>query len=360
MIGNSTTVVWVNPVPKKSSQGRDRQMFTEIDPRTKELVVHGPLGKTRGGGATVELQFTADYNTGQLRTGLNETIVNPFKDTEGHIYEGKEKITKQQYFEIIDQTEPGFYSSKMNGNIFTYSFSKNSKTIEPSYLEQFKVTFYDRPNRFDDSTPRGRMAIQLIKNHPAIAPNKQSINNAYHLFYVSEENEAAQEQLRKQELVETAIWKKMEMLKKADEMTIIKVVSLCLFKDNIPCIKAKSPTKELVKKQLNVYLSSNKDQMLHIDRFTSIYDMLNSKEGRQRLDIKYLIQQGINFDVLSIRDGYLFWNSKSNVPNMYKFTDLSKFENFILSESIKDYDDTVTNYYKELSDELVKKGVRIE
>ena len=93
----------------------------------------------------------------------------------------------------------------------------------------------------------------------------------------------------------------------------------------------------------------------------SLIEMLNTKEGKQRFEIKYLIPQAFNVRVLRAEDGFIFWDSKSGTKHMYKHNDDKKFENLILNDYlVYNPDEDQTNAYKDLLNEVIQKGGRVE
>ena len=361
------TTLFISPVPRVSAQGREKQTYSFVDHITGNIVPTGqPMRKQKADGAGSRIKFSPDYENMRLKTGLDELVDNPFYgSTSGnipqHVKEAT-KITKQTLFEIEDGVPAGTYTNQMTGGgIFRLKQSTDLSKIQPNFMETFEVILYDRVNIFNDLSPRGRMAIQLLKSHPRVAPDKNSVNSTVHTFYVSEENEAMVEKLRKQEQIDEANYEKVNLFKKAGEFIVYKVGSLCMYKDNRPVVKGQA-TPDLVKQQINAYLADGKHQMENVDKFMKIIEMLNGgKEGKQRFDIKYLIQQAFNVNVLDARDGYIYWNSKSGTANMYKFADGLKLENLILAESlIYNPDEGQTNAYGDLLNEVIKKGGRIE
>ena len=71
--------MFVSPVPRMPSQGRDKQRFTTIDPKTKQLITSPrSMDKTREVGTVVTLKFPFDNYTGKYVTGLDELVPNPF------------------------------------------------------------------------------------------------------------------------------------------------------------------------------------------------------------------------------------------------------------------------------------------
>jgi hypothetical protein len=196
----SHKIIYVNPVHRIPTQGRDKQMFTIIDPKTGDITVTQGMNKTKEFGAATNLSFQYNSTTNRLQTGLDISVTNPLFQMEiddvmvkyslSHEWREilkdvvtKPEIKKQLLYEIYDDVAPGYYTSEIAGNVTIFNFSKFSKTPEkPNYLQTFNITLYDGPNRFTDETPRGRLAIQLIENHTSIAKNKNVANNSIHLF----------------------------------------------------------------------------------------------------------------------------------------------------------------------------------
>ena len=104
-------------------------------------------------------------------------------------------------------------------------------------------------------------------------------------------------------------------------------------------------------------------QMDNIKKFMDIVELLNTSEGKQRFEVKYLVQQGLNTHVLDNRDGYIVWNSRSSEKNIYKWTDYEKLISFLVSEMIVFdplLEDAPTNWYNELFKEVKSKNVWVE
>lgn len=374
----NTTVI-VSPVQRAASQGRDRQSFTAIDPKTKQLVTHSrPLNKTREVGTSVKLKFPLDPLNNRYVTGLDELIENPFNGLEVSDVLSRfnlsaawqsplekivkqSSISKQTLFEIQDCVPPDHYTSQAkNGTMLNFMPAQLEKR-EPTFIEQFSIELFDYPNRFTSDTARQRMAIQLIRVHNRIAASKHEANPAQHLFYISEENEAENERMRKQDIIDVATYKKVELQTKASEFTNYKVACLCTSHQGIAIIQGDA-TRDSVKQAFNNYLNDSKYQIENISKFNKIVDLLDTPEGRNRLDAMFLIQQAINKLVLSVKDGYIIWNSKSDVKNMYKHSNYERFVNLILSEMLiyNPEDLEVTNWYGELYKEVKQKNARLE
>lgn len=375
----SHTILFVNPVPRIPTQGRDKQSYTIIDPKTGETIVTQGMQKTKEFGTATELSFQLNPTTGRLQTGLDSVVTNPFYKMEvddimsqrGLSHQWKDILTgivtksdikKQTLFEIYDDVAPGYYTSEVAGGVTIFNFSKFSKVdVKPNFLQSFKVILYDGPNRFTDETPRGRLAIQLIQNHQAIAPNKNRANSGIHLFYVSEQHEAEIEIQKKQDIIDAAIHAKVELQEKGSDLRNYQIACLLTTHAGRPIIKGQE-TKDGVKRAISQYLNDSTHQMENIDKFMKLIDMLKSGESRERMDIMYLVQQAVNTNIMTIKDGYYIWHSKSGTPNMYKHNNYEKLISLLQSE-LKIWnpeDKTVTNWYADLYNEVKEKGIWLE
>jgi len=379
----SHSILFVSPVLRASSQGRDSQTYNYIDPKTKELKKGERMNKTREFGTEVVLKFLIDFNKNKYVTGLDELIPNPFLDLSEEEVRStynlsskwtdllpkiikQSQISRQTYFEILDNVDPDFYTSTVKGptmfNFQPYQLHGPEKA-EPSFISRFSVVFFDRPNRFTDETPRQRMAMQLIKNHPSIALNKSSANPAEHLFYISEENEAEMEKMRKQDVIDAANYSKYKLQTESPYFMNYKVASLLTTHQGTPLITGVS-TPDQVKQAINNFMNDRQYQMENIGKFMTIMDLLKTSEGKQRFEIKYLVRQAFNARVMENSNGYIVWKSRSASNNVYKWTDYEKLVSFLVSDMIvydpESTDTSVTNWYNELFEEVKAKNVWVE
>lgn len=375
----STTILYVSPVERVPSQGRDRQVYSFIDPATNQLVQTKAMRKTRETGTEAVYAFQPSYSQNKYLTGLDERIKNPFQDASIDDLMNKynlpvewrkelekiitfSEITKQSYYEILHGQVPGFYTSALNplNSIFKASGKKREEIKETTFIDRFTITLYDGSNRFTDETPRGALAIQLIKNHPRIAPDKKSVNPVVHHYYISEENEAEMEKMRKQDLIDDANAMKYDLLRKHPDYKAYQVASLCTSVDGKPIVKG-TTTRDGVKIAFNNYLGEGRDQMRNIDKFMEVTDLLRSIETKAYFECKYLVAQGLANGVLGIRDGSLFWYSKSLDSTKYKWTSEDKFISFLVTEyNTYNPDESMQNYYQDLVAEVKSKGAWIE
>lgn len=371
------TTLYVNPVPRISAQGRHKQMF-HINTITGEPIPTVAMQKNKEFGVPSVYCFQKNPLTNKLQTGLNTMIPNPFHGLEPeYVVETyslsqdwlaplasivkQEQIKLQTKFEILDNVPIGRYTDEIrSGNLFT-STSNIKPLQEPSFLETFNLILYDQPNRFTDETPRGRLAIALIKVHNKIAKSKQEMNTSIHDWYVSEEAEAQIEKTKKREVIENAIAAWVGLKSNSTPYQVYQLATMLTNSDGKNIVKGKMKD-STVKENISDYINDTHHQMENIEKFNKLYDLLQVKEGRQKFYIMYLIQQALNTNVIGIRDGFYVWHSKSGTPNMYKHPNYDKLVSLLQQEynSYNVDDKTVTNWYKDLMEEVSSKGVWIE
>lgn len=377
MKNQETTVLFINPVPRESAQGRHKQQYVSIDPKTGRLIDSKTMGKVAEDNVTHTYSFEINPNTNKLQTGLDELIKNPYKGMEvtkvmsdyGLTAEWRDvledlvkqdRIKLQTDFEIKANVNPGFYTDEVKGggNLFNRGWGTAKWDQEKTFLQDFKMVLYPRPNRISDETPRGRLLMQLAKNQYRIAKDRNSINNSIHNFFISEENESAVLLNQKKERISEAYFHYYKLIKQ--ETPYRRYQLCCLLKD----VKGNNIVKgeiadEKVQAALSSYIDAdNTNQMQNIDYFIDKVEMLDSPELAVRFEIEYLVQLALNNHVMTTLDGYLVWHSKSDKENLSKFTDVDKLVSFLIDE-FKKYnpkDEDVTNWYKELYDEVKLKG----
>lgn len=376
MKSQNTTTIYVNPINRISAQGRHKQVFTIIN-STGEAIPSTTMHKNKEFDVASEYAFRMNFNTRKLITGLDKLIENPFKGLEPSVIAEQyqlsqewlkhlEQIVKQDQiklqtkFEILDNVGYNFYTDEVTSTMFSPNWKADLEKPR-NFLESFKIILYDRPNPFSDDTPRGRLAIQLIKNHPKFAKNKQEANTAVHDYYISEENEAIMEKAKKREIIEDAITDWGNLKRNSTPYIVYQLGSLLKNNDGNPIVKGKMNDIS-VKNNISDFLNeSTTYQFDNIEKFNRLYNMLSTKDGKERFNAMYLVQQAVNTGVIGIRDGFYIWYSKSSQDNIYKHNNYDALVSTIQRE-LHTYDPKagVSNWYKDLLDEVSNKGAWIE
>lgn len=375
--------IFVNPVPRISPQGRNRQIYTVLDPETGEMKPGRSMNKTRETGTTYEIGFLRDRkNPQKLKTGLDEELDNELyfkgEDPERIITKYNldrkqwgvilqdiveaETITKQTCYEILAGVDPGDYTPVCKANsIFGMTNSTDTKQ-KPGYLETFKIILYDKPNRFSSDTPRGRLAIECVKNNPKVANSYSEMNTTRHDFYISEENEQEIKVRKRNKIVEDAIYDMINIRRNYSPYRVYQFASLLLDSAGKPIVKGKV-SQAVVEDQLSAYIrNKTNSQMDNINKFNELKDCFENSDCANRFEVKYMVRQAINTNVMSIRDGFVLWNTKKGIEEHYKFNSLDAVERFLTKEyevwNPKDPD--ISNAFGDLYEELKLKDVWLE
>lgn len=380
--------LYVNPVERESVQGRHRQVYTVISPNGEVVPTKG-MKKTREDNTGFVVQFALNPHTGRLQTGLDELIDNPFKDREVSTLESQyslhsswrpilenlvtqDKITEQRYLEILAGVMPDYYTSEAKYTIFNWTGNLKDKP-QTTFLQDFYITLYPRPNKFTSDTPRGRLALKLIKNRKdKIAWTRAESNSAIHEWFISEENEAERTLAKKRDVIKKANYELYKLQNESSKYINYQFAVLLKDKEGRSKIKG-NVDHSTVTRVLDVHVGDEGiDQLKRIDEFNNLINMRTTTEGIKKFNILYLIQQAINTNIISLREGYYVWHSKSNVPNMYKHTDINKLANLLLVElsnyspagkrkkGAQENEPEVSNWYKDLLDEVKSKGIWLE
>jgi len=373
----SSKKIYVNPVDRISYQGRHKQVYTINT--GKSVIPTVSMKKTKEDNTTAQYQFPINPNTNKLETGLNKLVQNPFEglsvadiintyklpaqDKWMQILEplvNKSEIKKQTLFEIRHGVEPNLYTDEI-GYTMTNMPSNMDEWGKKTYLQGLTLTLYPRPNPLDDSTPRQELLMQMVYVLPHIANSKTDANSAYHDWYISEEHEAEIEKAQKQEYIEEAMYYLHKLKKEYGQFRTYQTAIVLRDHYSKTILKGKV-SHEAASNALSYYLSpEQKKRMDNIERFMKVMKLFETREGLERLDIHYLIQQALNTNVISHRDGVYVWHSKAGTPDVYELgSSFNSLVNFFLKE-YKEYnsDSDLTNWYKDLTEEVSSKGIEL-
>jgi len=367
--------IWINPVERVSYQGRHKQVYTISTDRG--IIPTVSKRKAKEDSTADVLSFPLNPNTGRLETGLNKLVENPFQGlNEDDIFVNfklspqwrdilpsiikKEQIKKQTLYEIRHSVEPDYYTDKIDYTMFNMP-SNMDEWGKKTYLQSLTMTLYPRPNPLENTTPRQDLLMEMAYVIPIIAKNKAEINTAYHDWYISQEHEAEAEKAKKQEKIEEAFYYLYKIKNEYGRFKSYQIAIVLRDYESRVILKGKV-NPDTVNNILSDFISDGRHQMDNIRKFMSTVKLMETREGNEKLDIMYLCQQAINTNVIAHRDNQYIWHSKAGTPDVYKLgSSWDSLVNFFLKE-YREYnpDGDVTNWYKDLLEEVKQKGIEFE
>jgi len=375
---NTTKQIWVNPVERISFQGRHKQVYEVLG--ANGLVPTVSKRKAKESGTTSEYPFPYNSQTGKLYTTLDNMITNPFKGLEPSDIKTKypipeswneslDKITKQDqikkqtFLEIKHGVEPDYYTSDVK-----YTMTSLPTNIDlyntKSFLSSLKLILYPRPNEFNDSTPRQELLLCMVEalaDTNIIAKNSESANSALHDWYVAKENEMEDKIAKNKDIIEDAVYKLVKLKREYGDYRTYQMA--IMLTDNVGNVILKGkPMKSAIDNTLSDYVNSETSyQMKNISKFNTMMNKLLNNE-HEYYDIQYLVQQAINNKVIGHRDNQYLWHSKAGNQDVYNLgNNFDKLVNFYYNEyQTYNQDSEITNWYKDLLEELQTKNIWIE
>lgn len=361
--------IFITPVQNKSVQGRSEYVVVKPDGTTlpAERSFSKGVGKRymfprRGEGKNVvcELSRLVDnpwYN--KTSENVNEGLPNHYKMGGNWINKLKDiselkKISKQQELEIRFDLEDNNLTSSCN---LDYRFTMRKEGDRPNELESYTIILYDNPNRFDNTTLRGSLAMELTRVNGKIAKNKKNVNPSRHHFYISSENEEVMERNAKQNVINNAITD-LTLLSRNQSLFMRYQIGILT-----SVIKGKVSESTLTEALNNLIVVKSNRQMNNIEKFNEFIDIVNTgAEGVEKLYLMYLIKQATDTNIIGTSGGSFTWYSKKGQDHVYDLgTSYSKLLKFFVDEELKyNRESPEGNWYHELIQELKTKGVQID
>jgi hypothetical protein len=375
---NPTKTIHVSIAPRTSDpQGRGSFTMTYKDSFGND--VRHPLDIIRDTrGQAIVLQFSPNHNKGKYITGLEEEISNPWYNENGKSYlSGKnnwtdeqlasiskrQTITKQLWLEVKFDQVPGSLKSDLLTQSLRDSINAY-KTRQPTIIESFELFIYPgKLNVFKDDSLRGALAIQLCENSKLVARSKDEIRPGTSKAYIALENEELEEKFRKEQLVDEAIASLTGIAKKNKGRDLYKIAVVLTHRTTGASLVSGEVSNEAVYGAVRAFINSTKkEQSENIRRYNSIAEMATTAAPRPRFEAMYALKQALNTGVFRADKGFIWWPSKSDLPQWHKLGQEQDVISFLTSE----YEafnpkkpDGPSNAWKELKEELLNKKIEI-
>ena len=373
-----TKTIYVSIAPRNTDpQGRGA--FTMSYKDTFGNDVRHPLDVVKDTrGQAIILQFAPNHNKGKYMTGLEEEISNPWYNESGNVYvSGKNNwteemmknivkrqyITKQMWLEIKFDQVPGTLKSDLT--IQSVRDAINAyKNRQPTMIEGFELFIYPgKLNVFKDDSLRGALAIQLCENSKLVAKSKDEIRPGTTKAYISMENEEVEERFKKEQLVDEAISLLSTVSKKNKGKDLYKIAVVLTNKTTGSSLITGDVSNEAVYGAVRAFINSSKrEQSENIRKFNEVTNLCGTAATRSRFEAMYAIKQALNASIFRADKGFIWWPSKSDIPQWHKLGQEQDVISFFTSE-FEAYNpkkqDGPTNAWKDLKEELLNKKVEI-
>lgn len=294
--------VFVKLVSRPSAQ--KRQGYIIRNGVKSNIDLPKAVGLNKSGG----FHFCISMNTkkGILNTGLDKMIENPFYKLPDKIgsewrsskIEEKEKISKQEYFEIKMNKPAGFLTSESRP-LFENKVGKGL-----TYLQRFTKSFYDTTILDLDNTEDELTYWLLLQSHPDKCANSEAEQTPFTRIYISQVNEDEVKISKKNDIIEDAVYKWVKMRNEESESTIKKfALILGLAKGDVNLEKIKVSISDFINLK-------NAKQFERIETFNKLNALLKDAKGIEIFESKWLLQYAINNRVISDYQGKYIWSSK--------------------------------------------------
>lgn len=295
--------VFIKMVPQKSAQ--NKRAFVTNRRGKKDNVKESSAVKAHGKNGSAIFRFCVGQKKGgQLNTGFEKTMENPFKGKaseklpsiwQNKNIETRDEITRQEYFEIKLGLEPGTLTSTSN-KIFD---KKPLPWIQNWWKDFQELTILDLDK------PEDELTYWLLKQaHPDKCANSWEERTPFSRLYISQFNEDDLKVAKRQEKLETTIVNLADLKNNHSEADIRKVaVILNLIRGEVSIEKVKNTLSDFIMQK-----TSKQDD--NIIAFNKLYNEMQDAKGREIFEAKYLLQECINNRIVSDYKGKYIWSSK--------------------------------------------------
>ena len=344
--------VYLKPVPRTSAQGvttKDTDIIYYTDKNGHRHSEYARKNYIKRGGATQTRRWLPkSYESGKIIIWSKDPVDNPYFNNSESIpsawvdkadYIRKApKLSEQEFYELKHNVSPNTYTER--GNNFE-SLLKDTN-VKPTYLEGVNKLFFDGITIFDTENPDDELFLKAIRESSKYGSSKYANsladikNKDNPEFYIVDE-EAESKQDVNADLIEMGTYANLNKLitgaSAADRYkfaTILKLSDFHLISD------------EKITKLLIEYIkspASKYDREKCYELFNSIFKEYVELESREKFELKYMIQEGLNRSIIFKKE------------NEYMFSESDKLEPIVLSR----IDTTIHNLSMKKNADLVKK-----
>lgn len=344
-----TTRIVVKFVPTESPYRRQQQPVRVFDPLQKRFVETGSTsGKRKPSNVTETLRFAPSRRTGRYLTGLEELIPNHLKSSTVIDIRGKynlsdkwdkyleeivkqDSISRQRYYEILDGAEPEFYTPIVPASIRNSQNTvfRTSSAGDQTFIERFELTLYEGSNVFTTETQRGRLAIQLLRNHPEVARTRDVMNRDIHRFYIAEEDEEARDRIEVSRKENDAIEAFNTLVRKHNPVRLYQFgVTLGVVRGAV----SESAVYDQLDRYIKNKVTTNErvEKMAKLEKFLDLYEILD--KNFNLFISKFMVKQAMNISLIYPDAGRLVWKTQRENPALASWKDEELLAGYLATE----------------------------
>lgn len=331
-------------------------------------------GHPKAQGTRDRLQFISDRERGLFKTGLGEHIPNPLLGETVTAIKGRyhlpnswsdelldpilknDTISLQAYYEILDGVDYDFYTSRMRPDMLQSNTVLAGNKKDATFIEKFFVDLHPGSNNFSSETTKGRLAIQLLKNHPVVAPSLELMNGSQHMWVIVHEAEEEMQKVKEYRLENKVIAILNSFEEKQTEFMLYQLAVVLGLVSGVT-------SHGVVEAALNRHVrEGGSDKQTRLAKFEAAATWFTKEPAR--FVIQYYVEQAINQNLVYTSGGYYFWGQYKERPERYRWASKEVLINFLLDEHAK-YDPKAKdasndNAFFVLMNELVTRGVKIK
>ncbi len=323
--------VVVKFVQTESPYRRQQAPVRVFDPIAKKFVETGQTsGKRKPSNVSETLRFVPSQKTSRYVTGLEELIPNHLKDSSVLEIRGRyglsdkwqplleeivkqDTIMRQRYYEILDGVDPDVYTPIIPLSIRNteHGIVRMRDAQDKTKIERFEITLYEGANVFSSDTSRGRLAIQLVKNHPEVAKTRDAVNRDLHRFYIAEVDEEVIDRIGMDNLENEAVAALLDLHRNNEPAKLYQIaVMLDLVRGAVSANTVYDQLNRFIKNKVASNDRGSKREK--IQQFLDVVEML--KKNYKLFLSTYMAAQAYNVNLLYIESGRLIWKSQRDNP----------------------------------------------
>jgi hypothetical protein len=241
--------------------------------------------------------------TGLLNTGLDSLVENPYKDSNElplgfeHM-KSKDKVKEQHIVEIKYGLPFNYLSNEQ------YDRKNDVKGKEKTFYQTFNFKLNDGLTVLDTDKRDDYLAYKIMTASKRFANSKKDLDSGKFpdaIYYIGIENETEDIKFKKKQKVNNALAKLANS--DFDSITQKKVVKILeLAKGNL--------TDQQSYNTLSSFIEDTTVGKDNISEFERIYKLLETADGREEFEARYLLQDLIDSWIVSEKQGTYIWNAK--------------------------------------------------